>query len=337
VSASKFVVITSINPPTESVRAFRDWEGWEVVVVGDRKTPHGLWNLDGVTYLGMDRQTGDLAAAIPENTYTRKMIGYAHAIRHGARFIFDSDDDNTPYPGVVDDVDRIILAEDRTIGERVRTVAGWWNSFKAFGVNGLWPRGFPLRLVHDIDIRPEDGQDGLPWAVIQFMADADPDVDAIGRMLHPEGGYFSCASADSLVLPDRGTFSPTNSQATLWTAEAFPLLFLPQGVSDRMTDILRGYIAQACLWRSGYVAAFAGAVVSQKRNPHDLARDLVDEIPLYVHAADWCRRLVQIGGDSPAACCRAALKTLAEIGAIPKSNLETYETWLRVAGLEGRA
>lgn len=333
-SARKYVVITSIHEPTAAIRAFREWDGWEVVVVGDRKTPIGLWNLDGVTYLGMDRQRGPLAESIPENTYTRKMLGYAYAIRHGAEYILDSDDDNTPYPGAVDDVDRIILAEDWTKGERVRTRAGWFNPYSHLGARGLWPRGFPLELVHGIGAKAEPGIGSDPWAVVQFMADADPDVDAIGRMMHPAGAYFDLCDAQMMILPDRGIFAPINSQATLWTAEAFPLLFLPQGVSDRVTDILRGYMAQACLWRMGYVAAFAGALVKQDRNPHDLAEDMRQEIPLYVNAADWCRRLEQIGGDSAAAAFRGALQTLAEIGAIPKINLEVYGMFLREAGLE---
>lgn len=336
-SARKFVVITSIHEPSQAIERFREWNGWEVVVVGDRKTPAGLWHLYGVTYLGLDRQANlfqDFAAAIPENTYTRKMLGYAYAIRHGAEYILDSDDDNVPYPVAVDDVDRIILAEDWTRGDRVRTRSGWFNPYPDLGARGLWPRGFPLDLIHDFGVKPEPGTGDEAWAVVQFMADADPDVDAIGRMMHPAGAYFDLCDAQRLVMPDRGVFAPLNSQATLWTAESFPLLFLPQGVSDRVTDILRGYIAQACLWRMGYVAAFAGAIVKQDRNPHDLAEDMRQEIPLYVNAADWCRRLAQIGGDGAAAAYRAALRTLVEIGALPKSNLETYGLFLRVAGLE---
>lgn len=337
-SARKFVVITSINPPSKAVEAFAAWPGWETVVVGDRKTPDELWAGAGVTYLSMDRQAAlfpELSVAVPDNAYARKILGYAYAIRHGARFIFDTDDDNVPHRGAAEVVERVILAEDWTAGRRVRTRAGWFNTFSAFGNGGTWPRGFPLHLVHDVDTRPGEGRGCEPWGVVQFMVDSDPDFDAIGRMMRPGGAWFDSVDARRLVMPDRGTFAPINSQATLWPLESFPMLYLPVGIADRVTDIMRGYVAQAGLWRSGCVAAFAGALVLQERNPHDPARDMVDEIPLYVNAADWCRRLAQAGGDNPVSCYRAALRTLAECGAVPKANLDTYGLFLQAAGLGG--
>ena len=33
---------------------------------------------------------------IPENHYSRKNIGYLHAISNGAKIIFETDDDNLP-------------------------------------------------------------------------------------------------------------------------------------------------------------------------------------------------------------------------------------------------
>ena len=37
---SKFIVTTTIQPPTEATKKFSQMDGWKLVVVGDKKTPH---------------------------------------------------------------------------------------------------------------------------------------------------------------------------------------------------------------------------------------------------------------------------------------------------------
>ena len=97
-----FIVITSINYPNQAIIEFAKWVNWQVVVVGDRKTPP-TWSCDSVIFLSIEKQDaefGEFARALPENTYVRKMLGYVYAIRHGAKAIFESDDDNISYPNV---------------------------------------------------------------------------------------------------------------------------------------------------------------------------------------------------------------------------------------------
>src|SRR5438270_13052687 len=101
IAKKTFVIITSINRPSKAIHEFARWPGWHVIVVGDRKTPED-WRCDGVTYLGIEQQYdefADLARLVPENTYTRKMVGYVYAMRRGATAIFETDDDNIPYVG----------------------------------------------------------------------------------------------------------------------------------------------------------------------------------------------------------------------------------------------
>jgi hypothetical protein len=326
----KFVVITSIHPPSEAICEFAKWDGWQVVVVGDRKTPKG-WSYDNVIYLDMKDQAdafGRLSREIPENTYARKMLGYAYAVRGGAEAIFDSDDDNIPYPDAAVTVDRI-LREDRTLGTRRRTGYLCINSYALFGAPHCWPRGFPLAQARNY-VR-EGGVDNKPWAVMQFLVDAEPDVDAVYRMTDNRPVHFT---RDGRFIIDEGTFCPIDSQATLWLPEAFPLLFLPAGISDRVMDILRGYVAQACLWRAGYAAAFSSPVGFQRRNSHDLLDDFRQEIPLYLHAEKWCRQLMSIGGTGAVDACRSALEELVTMDAIPEKNLALYEGFLSAMGMK---
>jgi hypothetical protein len=282
--------------------------------------------------LGIEQQYDmfpEFARAIPENTYIRKMIGYAYVIKHGAKAIFESDDDNLPLP----DADKVIegtLREDHSAGGRCRSNGLWLNSYRLFGSFGCWPRGFPLEYLESPSCEVQFGIDDKPWAIIQFLVDNDPDVDAICRM---RDGRPVCFVRDQRFIFDERTHCPINSQATLWTAEAFPLMFLPLGVTDRVTDVLRGYIATTCLWRSGYAVAFASPVVSQERNAHDLNTDFMQEMALYVHADAWCRRLLGIEGDNMIDGYRSAIKKLAEIQAIPEQNLIIYDKFLRTAGM----
>ena len=83
-----------------------------------------------------------------------------------------------------------------------------------------------------------------------------------------------------VVLPTQ-TFSPFNSQNTAFRRELLPLMYLPAFVNFRVTDILRGYVAQPILWAAGYRLGFTGPTVRQARNVHDLMADFVSELPLY--------------------------------------------------------
>jgi len=48
-SMSKVIVTTTINAPTEALRKFAAMPDWELVVVGDKKTPTDF-HIDGASY-----------------------------------------------------------------------------------------------------------------------------------------------------------------------------------------------------------------------------------------------------------------------------------------------
>lgn len=330
---NKFIIITTINKPSESIFEFCKWEDWQVVVVGDRKTPVD-WGCDNAIYLSIEKQYdefGEFARIIPENTYTRKMLGYVYAIKNGATAIFESDDDNIPYPDSAKTIDQLILKTDRVIGERVRSDNRWLNVYELFGASECWPRGFPLEFVKHLSNEAKAGTDDKPWAITQFLADEDPDVDAIYRMINGHPVYFA---RERKFIFDEGVYCPINSQATLWMPEAFPLLFLPTGVADRVTDILRGYIASACLWRAGHSIAFASPIVYQKRNYHNLHKDFVQEIPLYTNSDNWCKQLKEIYEGSSSEFYRKAILLLKDQEVLSINTSEIYELFLKAANLK---
>ena len=74
----------------------------------------------------------------PFNSYTRKNIGYLFAIQNGAKYIYDTDDDNEPITKLEDYFDfneyKIELEYDL---ESPLTL----NRYAHFGQPTIWPRG----------------------------------------------------------------------------------------------------------------------------------------------------------------------------------------------------
>jgi len=269
----KAIVITTINAKNDALAEFEHQDGWHVVVVGDRKS-QPIKSTDGLTFLSVEDQHDlgfSLVEACPYDHYTRKNIGYLYALREGARVIYDTDDDNLPYDswGLPDfSCSRQLWSGDTFV-----------NVYRYFTDERVWPRGYPLQHIQDgteLSVA-EDGT--LDIGVWQGLADREPDVDAIFRLVF--GKEITFDEKPPVALPD-GMYCPFNSQNTFWTEEAFPYLYLPATVAFRFTDILRGYVAQRLMWDQDLHLGFTGATVYQDRNVHDLMRDFESEVDCYL-------------------------------------------------------
>ena len=273
---SKWLVITTINPPTPAIKVVEKLchNGWSAVVVGDTKTPQG-WSADGIHFLSVDRQReifGDFANMLPFRHYSRKNLGYLYAFMNGADCVLDTDDDNIPYSSFGEDISVSVTG-------RLVKKQGWVNIYKYFSDQLIWPRGLPLDEIDSIgDIQPNVN---INCPVQQFLADKDPDVDAIYRLIFKDPVIFK-SDAEPLILAE-GTWSPLNSQNTFFCRDAFPLLYLPSNVSFRLTDIWRSFIIQGALWIHGHNVAIKKATMEQQRNPHNLMRDFEQEVGGYLN------------------------------------------------------
>lgn len=277
----KFVIITSIFPPTEAVAKFSKLKDWRLIVVGDKKTP-GNWDYDNVTYLSPDDQIKlnyEIIKYLPWNSYGRKIIGYLYAIKAGADIIADTDDDNIPVKNWSKNI-------DFKGGFDTYTEKGFVNVYKFFTNEHIWPRGFPLRNIL-LDQNTITVKKNNKVGIWQYLADGDPDVDAIYRLTNNKSIIFNSRSP---IVLDKEVVCPFNSQNTFFRKELFPLLYLPSFVTFRFTDILRGLVAQPLLWSQGYRLGFGQATVMQKRNPHDYLKDFESEIPCYLYA----ERIIEI-------------------------------------------
>jgi STELLO glycosyltransferases len=320
------IVITTINQPTGAVRKIASTRpDWDFVVVGDRKTPSD-WAWPGVTYLGVEKQAeavGSFAEKCPYNHYARKNIGYLKAIAGKPPVIAETDDDNIPY-------DSFLEVVNRTVRGRAVLKSGWENVYTHFTDDKIWPRGFPLELISaSLKERSALGDAAeYDCPIQQFLADGDPDVDAVYRLTIEALTKFR---PNTVVLRD-GTYCPFNSQNTIFWPEAYPLLYLPAYVSMRMTDIWRGFVAERCLYAMGKSIAFRDATVLQERNEHSLIRDFRDEVPGYLNNPKIIEILKGLTLSADGGSCAANLRTcyaaLIAAGIVPQEELSLVDLWI---------
>lgn len=281
----KFIIITTINEKTRAVAAFENMPDWHTIVVGDQKSKP-IRNSESLTFLSLEdqRKLGfRLGENLPLNHYTRKNIGYLYAIREGADIIYDTDDDNVPYPDW--------KAEDSRCENILQSQDLWINVYRYFTRDYIWPRGFPLDLINQEQAITVKKTPPVRIGVWQGLTDIDPDVDAIYRLVLNKPVTFEARAAIALPVDK---FCPFNSQNTLWFREAFPFLYLPAKTSFRFTDILRGLIAQRLMWLSGMQLGFHKATVYQKRAPHNLMDDFTDEVECYLSATTIVNALQEV-------------------------------------------
>lgn len=321
---NKSIIITSIFEATEAVKVFSQLKGYNLIVIGDKKSPEN-WHCENTTYLSINEQLKldlQIIKILPYNHYSRKMIGYLLAIQRQADYIIDTDDDNIPkenwdFPQFNKAFD--CISEDN----------GFVNIYQLFTKQKIWPRGLPLNLINTKYnfselISFKDCNVGI-W---QGLADEDPDVDAIYRLTNDTPCYFE--KRDPVVL-SKGTISPFNTQNTIIRKELFPLLYLPTYVTFRFTDILRGLVAQPIMWLYDYQLGFIDATVIQKRNPHDYMKDFISEIPMYQH----CERIIELVtnsisiSDSIETNLYNAYKSLLNENIVCEKEMITLEAWLK--------
>ena len=323
-------VITSIFPPTASVASFARSPAFEqVIVVGDLKSPE-RYDLAGTRFIPVGEQRGQswrMNSRLPFNHYCRKMIGYLEAVRDGARILFDTDDDNCLIDGQPGDL--WSTACDLEAGAQLAGQA-YVNVYRHFTDQPIWPRGLPLDLIKQarsavVPVRPRS--DAATVGVWQGLANGDPDVDAIYRLVSNEPCDF--AAKPAVVLP-QGLCCPFNSQNTAFLRELLPLMYLPAFVSFRYTDILRGLIAQPVMWAAGYRLAFAAPSVFQERNAHDYVKDFQSEVSMYLTGRQAYE--IAVATSSPSRSMADNLKAvygaLAERQIVEARETELLSLWL---------
>ena len=191
----RVIVLTTINEPTANVKYMSDaLYGWCLLVVGDKKTPEN-WQYKNAFYLGVREQTilaetFSIVEMIPYNSYSRKMIGYLYAIKNGAKYIYETDDDNAPFDGLFGFRYANLKGLVSNFVECDEKETKFINPYAYFGQPSMWPRGYPLekissqkkcslKMYRKLTYKIYSGQVPL---IQQGLVNGDPDVDAIYRV-----------------------------------------------------------------------------------------------------------------------------------------------------------
>ncbi len=315
-----WIVVTTIQYPTEQLKQIAQIPGWRLVVVGDKKTPND-WFLENCDYLSPERQLElgyELANLLPWNHYSRKNIGYLFAMQNGAKIIYETDDDNLPVGMLNPSLQNAKLPCLESSNDCV-------NVYSYFGQPDVWPRGYPLDKIKDgnqfLVTPPLFCQIGIEQGVVN----KSPDVDAIFRLTQDAEITFEERSA--CFLPEN-LFCPFNSQNTFFHRPAFFTMYIPSTPTMRVADIWRGYIAQKLIWEKGLKLAFSGPNAIQDRNDHSLMNDFVLEQALYLQGSALVEYLSIPSSYHPLGSIYALYTGLVKEGFVEEPELVLLEAWL---------
>jgi hypothetical protein len=189
----KWIVVTTIFYPTPAIYKFLTLTTpWNLIVIGDKKTPkdwleHLSINSSRLLFLSFEQQHSlhfRILSYLPQGSYARKNLGYLIAIKCGAQIIFESDDDNILETNDIYHLPKIVQPKHVPWFAFHRQRSPFINIYGSFGHPNIWPRGFPIDEIRNVT---EDGWHSVrqnrqknTYAYIQqYLADLDPDVDAI--------------------------------------------------------------------------------------------------------------------------------------------------------------
>ncbi len=322
------LVVTTIQAPNAVMEALamqaRTTQA-HFYVFGDRKSPP-TYSLAGAEYFSLPDQHerfGSFSKALPTGHYARKNLGYLAALDAGADWIVETDDDNYPLNNFLEPPAKRLRCR------QLRSSQPWVNAYRHFGPNlPVWPRGFPLENLAG----EEMAKTAIEWAeetpaIVQGLADDNPDVDAVYRLTRPLPVRFDPQSAPLSLA--RGNWCPFNSQNTWIHRDVAVLSYLPAYCSFRMTDIWRSFVAQRCLWEMGRRLVFVAPTVRQERNEHDLMRDFADEVSGYLKN-DAIRRCLEgcVLTGQPLEDLPRCYEALIQAAIFPSEEAELVQAWI---------
>ena len=264
---NKFIVTTTIQEPTEATIKFSKKKDWTLVVVGDKKTPASEYKKINCIYLTPKEQekiNKELSDEIGWNSIQRRNMGFLFAYKEGADVVASVDDDNIPYKD---------WGKDLYIGQEIdintyHSSNGIFDPLSVTEHDDLWHRGYPIDLLLSKNKIKKLGKRKFNVLIQADFWNGDPDIDAICRMEH----HPNCKFKDKYFPLASNKVSPFNSQNTFISKKVLPHYFLFPHIG-RMDDIWASFYVIS----KGFKVVYNKASVFQKRNQHDLTKDMLKE------------------------------------------------------------
>ena len=262
----KFIVTTTINPPTKAILKYDYMKDWNLIVVGDLKTPKNYKLKRGI-YFSPSEQTlynKELSNLIGFNCIERRNFGFLLANELGADIIATIDDDNIPKKNW----GKNLLINEKSKVSKIFHKDNVFDPIYVSEHNHLWHRGFPLDRIDNREIKNKKKIYIKPDVQADFW-DNDPDIDCICRVMYQEKVKFK-----KKIYPFYSNkLSPFNTQNTFFNTKILENYYLFPGVG-RMHDIWASYYVQ---YINKIKVVYNAPSVIQKRNIHTIKKDMHDE------------------------------------------------------------
>lgn len=285
---NKIITTTTINHVTEEIRKYDAMEDWQLVVIGDRKTPE--YKLDRGIYLDWKYQQGnypDLCKLVgPDCTMRGRMISLIEAYRRGAEIVASIDDDCMPYDGWPGEIHLgMETMADRIICNEI--------VFDPYTVAFSIPhRGFPPQLWgrKSLESVRMNGAAPITPLIQAGLIDGQADIDSTWRF---------CGMIDNGVC--RATkpfwtnvFSPFDPQNTLIHRSALKDYCGEIPFVGHVSDIWAAYLFEA--YQPGRVLYTPATVRHwQDRSYDSILSDMADEVYSYRFGLAFIHSLAQLG------------------------------------------
>ena len=341
VSSDKWIVMNSINPPSESIKNLeKNIINWKIVVLGNIKTSNSKWSLfknsNKLIYLSLKAQKNlgyNISNYLNDDSYNRKNIGYLFAIQHGAKQIYEIDENLDIISEKQDFLDYKIKHSYICYG--VPNEGKMINPYIHFGETNIWPRGFLLKdIINDYNktfYYAYNTQTKIKPLIYQDLINGIPDVDSLFLLTNVKSKEnFNISFSKNfplLYLP--GNYVPINSKNTKFLYEIFPFLMLPVTINESISDILRGYIIER------FVYGYGGTIIYHNSNAykgnkvcddHNLLEE--NEILFHLHEILEIIKSNNYIGDNPKELLFHILDELIKNNFLKKEEKLAYETFL---------
>ena len=276
----KYIISTTINPPTKAIKKFDNLKGWNLIVSGDLKTPSNYKLKNGVYLSPKDQEkiSKKLSDLIGWNCIQRRNFAMILAFKKGAEIIATVDDDNIP----LSNWEENLIIDKKIKVKKYITKEEAFDPISVTNHNHLWHRGFPLQILKNKNKKKKIIETNSNFDIQADFWNGDPDIDAICRMEYaPECNFKKSVFPFTSNKP-----SPFNSQNTFLKREVIRHYFLFPHIG-RMDDIWASYYVEA----KGYKVLYKKPSVYQRRNLHDLTKDMKKEFIGYENNLNLIRRL----------------------------------------------
>ena len=341
--SDKWIIFFTKNPPNQIFDyLINSQKDWKLLVIGNKDSTDKGWYKykfsNVLVYLSIQnlQKLGfNSLRYISKNSLVIKNIGYLFAIQHGAKEIYEIDDDI--FVKKVKDIELIFNnSKYFRISIGINKDLKMINPYAYFGIEDIWPRGFLLNDIgynNNIFFNYELTQIKVKPLIYQGLLNGEPDIDEIFLMTRKNRNdslniVFN-QNYPLLFIP--GNFVPINSKNTKYLYDIFPSLPFFSSLNNRINDIYRGYIMQTYAWKYKGGIIFINSNIYKNRNMNINNTNFLKEQKLYFEINNLLKIFKDKGKKEscPKDFLIGLIKSLVSKKILKKIDLKIYLAFLK--------